>query len=136
MTKRIAVAVGVFTLLGVGGLVAARSAPQQMPRDRTATQQKAGDRAVFDGKVAELERTAAQQPGNAQAQHVVATFYYEKTRDQSLGAEEKRVYLQRGLAAENRALAADPDYVEALVYKNILLVRRRWPRPTPPCARI
>jgi TonB family protein len=51
----------------------------------------------------------------------VGYFYLEKTRDQSLTADEKRVYIKRGLAAEDRALVADPDYVEALVYKNLLL---------------
>ena len=39
----------------------------------------------------------------------------------SLSADERREYIARGVAAEDRALAADPDYVEALVYKNILL---------------
>ena len=39
----------------------------------------------------------------------------------ALSADERRGYIDRGIAAEDRALAADPDYVEALVYKNILL---------------
>ena len=98
-----------------------RSAAQQMPRDRTMSEQRATERAAFDRKAAELEQAAAQQPGNAQAQHLIGSFYYEKSRDVALSAEDRRLYLDRGVAAEDRALAADPEYVEALVYKNILL---------------
>jgi TonB family protein len=124
MSKSIGAAVGVFAVLGIGGIVAARTAPQQGPRDRTATQQHDAERAASERKVTELERAAAQQPGSAQAQHLVATFLYEKARDQSLAADERRGYLERGIAAEDRALAADAEYVEALVYKNILLRTR------------
>ena len=118
------IGVGVVAILGVVGMVAARSAAQQMPRDRTTSDQRATERAAFDRKAAELEQAAAQQPGSAQAQHLVASFYYEKARDVALSAEERRGYIDRGVAAEDRALAADPDYVEALVYKNILLRTR------------
>ena len=111
----------VIALSVVGAALAARSAAQQMPRDRTMSDQRATERAAFDRKAAELEQAAAQQPGNAQAQHLVGPFYYEKSRDVALSANERRGYLDRGIAAEDRALAADPEYVEALVYKNILL---------------
>ena len=121
MVKSIAVAGGVVAVLSIGGMVAARGGPQQMPRDRTPGEQRASDRASFDRRVDDLERAAAAQPGNAQAQHLVGTFYFEKSRDVSLSADERRGYIARGIAAEDRALAADADYVEALVYKNILL---------------
>jgi TonB family protein len=68
-----------------------------------------------------MERNAAGQPANAMAHHTVATLYHEKANDRTLSAEERRTYLSRGLAAEERALAANPDYVEALVFKNIFL---------------
>jgi TonB family protein len=121
MSKRIRFAAGVFAGLGIGGIVTARSATQQMPRDRTPTEQHASERAAFDRKAGEMERIAAQKPRDAQAQHLLGTLYYERSRDPSLGADERRGYLARGVAAEDRALAANPDYVEALVYKNILL---------------
>jgi TonB family protein len=111
----------VIALSVVGALLVARSAAQQMPRDRTMSDQRATERAAFDRKAADMEQAAAQQPGNAQAQHLVGSFYYEKSRDVALSAEERRGYIDRGIAAEDRALAADPEYVEALVYKNILL---------------
>ena len=111
----------VIALSVVGAVLVARSAAQQMPRDRTMSDQRATERAAFDRKAADMEQAAAQQPGNAQAQHLVGSFYYEKSRDVALSAEERRGYIDRGITAEDRALAADPEYVEALVYKNILL---------------
>ena len=121
MPKSFGVALGVVAVVSLGALARERSAQQQMPRDRTANEQRSSDRAAFERKVSEIEQTAAAQPANASAQHLVGSFYFEKTRDQSLTADEKRAYIKRGLAAEDRALAADPDYVEALVYKNLLL---------------
>ena len=121
MAKSFGVALGVVAVVSLGALAREHSAQQQMPRDRTANEQRISDRAAFERKVSALEQTAAAQPANASAQHLVGSFYFEKTRDQSLTADEKRAYIKRGLAAEDRALAADPDYVEALVYKNLLL---------------
>ena len=45
----------------------------------------------------------------------------EMARDQTLSSENRLAYILRGLAAEDRALAAEPDFVEALIYKNLLL---------------
>jgi TonB family protein len=121
MTTRTTIAFTIVSIVVVAGLVGARSAPQQTPRDRTAAEQHAGEQAAFEQKAAALEQTAAQQPASAAAQHVVGTFYYEKSRDPSLTVAERRDLIARALGAEDRALRADPDYVEALVYKNILL---------------
>jgi TonB family protein len=116
MSKVVVVALSV-----VVAAVAARTAAQQMPRDRTATEQRAGELAAFERKLAELEKTAAQRPGDAAARHLIGTFFMEKARDPSLSADEKRAFITRGLAAEEKALQINPEYVEALVYKNILL---------------
>lgn len=121
MPKSFGIALGVIAVVSLGAFARERSTQQQMPRDRTVNEQRRSDGAAFERKMAELEQTAASQPANASAQHLVGSLYFEKTRDQSLTADEKRVYIKRGLAAEDRALAADPDYVEALVYKNLLL---------------
>ena len=131
MAKSFGVGVGVVAILSLGVLALERSAAQQMPRDRTATEQRSSDRASFDRKIAELERTAAERPADAAAQHVIATFYYEKTRDQSISADDRRDYIARGLEAEDRALQINPDYVEALVYKNILLRTKALTEPDP-----
>lgn len=121
MAKSFGVALGVVAVVSLGALARERSTQQQMPRDCTANEQRSSDRAAFERRVSELEQTAAAQPANASVQHLVGSLYFEKTRDQSLTADEKRAYIKRGLAAEDRALAADPDYIEALVYKNLLL---------------
>lgn len=69
-----------------------------------------------------LYAAAALQPNKPEAHQRVAVFYWEKAfRDPRLSREEKREYLSAGVAATDRALALDPDYVEALTYKNILL---------------
>jgi protein TonB len=130
MATRIGLSAGVFTLIAAGAMVTAGSGPQQ-PRDRTVSQQRSIERAGFDAAIAKLERAAAEQPGDARAQHLVGTFYYQKARDHALGAGERRGYIERGLAAEDRALAADPDFVDALVYKNILLRTRATLEPDP-----
>jgi TonB family protein len=75
----------------------------------------------FDRAIESLQRAASLQPADPAAQHLVATYCFEMTRSQSVTAAEKAMYIQRGLAAEQRALDANPDYVEALVYKNLLL---------------
>ncbi len=56
------------------------------------------------------------------AHYMVATYVEEIVRKElSLQVEEKRSLIAQGLAAADRAIALDPQYAEALVYKNILL---------------
>ena len=131
MGRGVALAVGVLAVVSIAAVARERTSTEQMPRDRTTTELRATERAAFDRKAAELEQAAAQQPGNAQAQHLVGTFYFEKSRDVAVSAEERRGYIDRGIAAEDRALAADPDFVEALVYKNILLRTKATTEPDP-----
>ena len=92
-----------------------------MPRDQPPRAAEAARLQRFEQEVALFEKTAASEPNDAPAQHVVGTFYFEKTRDVTLSDDEKRACIERGLAAEDRALAADPNYVPAFVYKNLLL---------------
>jgi TonB family protein len=76
----------------------------------------------FEECVATLEQMAAAQAGDPQAQHLVASFYEEKVRkDTTLSSGDRLRYLQSGLSAEDRALALNPDYVDAMIIKNILL---------------
>jgi len=59
---------------------------------------------------------------NPAAQNLVATYYWEKAqKDFKLTSDAKLDYILKGLEAGNRALALDPDFVEALTYKNLLL---------------
>ena len=68
-----------------------------------------------------LLEAAAANPTSAAAQHSVAVFFWDKSRAVDATPEEKLSYALKGIAAEDRALAINGDYVEALVYKNILL---------------
>jgi TonB family protein len=54
--------------------------------------------------------------------HRQALEYWEKAyKDLSLTPDARLEVVKKGIASEDRALELNPDYVEALVYKNILL---------------
>jgi TonB family protein len=61
-------------------------------------------------------------PMSAEQYHRTAVEYFEKARkDTGLTADEKLQVILKGIAAEDNALANRPDYLDALLYKNILL---------------
>jgi len=76
----------------------------------------------FPKTIAALEQAAALEPNNPEGYHRVAVFYWDKSRgDFRLKESEKRDFIMRGLAMEDKALSLNPDYMEAMTYKNILL---------------
>jgi tetratricopeptide (TPR) repeat protein len=76
----------------------------------------------FKKTIDALEQAAALEPNNPEGYHRVATFYWEKAnKDYRISAGEKRDYILKGLAMEDKALGLNPDYMEAMTYKNILL---------------
>ncbi|MEO6212954.1 MAG: tetratricopeptide repeat protein [Vicinamibacterales bacterium] len=76
----------------------------------------------FEKTMEALNKAAELDSNNPQAHHLLAPYYQEAvTKDHRLTDVQKRDYIEKGLAAEERALAINPDYVDALVYKNILL---------------
>lgn len=122
MAKRIEFGLGVVGLVSVVLAAHALTGPEQMPpRDRSEAAQRASDLAAFERKAAELEAAAARLPSNAQGHHLIGALYLDKSRDPLLTSDQKRAYIARGVAAEDRALAANPRYVEAKIYKNLLL---------------
>jgi TonB family protein len=74
-----------------------------------------------EGRFESMIRAAALDPLNPSLQHVVATFYFQKSRDSRLSATQKYECLEGTVTAEDHALAADPTFFDALVYKNIAL---------------
>jgi len=61
-------------------------------------------------------------PETRETYHAVATHYLQIVqKDASLTPAEKLADIAKGIAAEDRSLAIDPNYLPALVYKNILL---------------
>jgi TonB family protein len=132
--KLIGTSLGVVAALSLAGIAGGWS-QSPTPRDQPARQPGNGARLrQLEGDVAIFEQAAAKEPTNASAQHVVATAYLEMTKDASLSDVEKRVCIERGIAAENRALAADPNFAPALVLKNLLL-RLQSEREADPGAR-
>jgi len=76
----------------------------------------------FPKTIEALEQAAALEPNNPEGYHRVAVFYWDKTRgDFRLSKPEQKNFIEKGLAMEDKALSLNPDYMEALTYKNILL---------------
>ena len=93
----------------------------QHPRDPVRTPAEIRAAAERAEKEAALKELMSRQP--TKENHVMlAQYAWERAfRDSSLSESEKADYVQQGLDAATTALALDPDYVEALVYKNLLL---------------
>ena len=69
-----------------------------------------------------MAKRAENDPKNPEAFHQMAAWLWAKAdKDYTISPAEKRQYIDRGIAAEDRALSINPEYIDALVYKNILL---------------
>jgi tetratricopeptide (TPR) repeat protein len=76
----------------------------------------------FDKTIVALEERASKEPNNPEAFYTISTYYWDKAyRDPRLKESDKRDMVEKGIQAVDRALAVKADYVEALVYKNLLL---------------
>jgi tetratricopeptide (TPR) repeat protein len=76
----------------------------------------------FEGAIEALNARAEREPTNPEAFYTIATYYWEKAyRDFSLSDPEKIKYTQMGVEAIDKSLMLNEGYMEALVYKNLLL---------------
>jgi tetratricopeptide (TPR) repeat protein len=76
----------------------------------------------FDKTIDALEERARKEPNNPEAFYTISVYYWEKAyRDFKLNDNQKRAYVEKGMEAVDHALQIKPDYVEALVYKGLLL---------------
>jgi len=76
----------------------------------------------FDKTIEALEERAAKEPNNPEAFYTISVYYWEKAyRDFKLTEKEKKSFVDKGEAAVDKALKLKPDYVEAIVYKGLLL---------------
>ena len=76
----------------------------------------------FEKTIKELEERASRDPKNPEAHYTIATFYWDEAfRDARLKEAEKRDYVEKGVVEIDKALEIKPDYIEALVYKGLLL---------------
>ena len=80
---------------------------------------RAGD---FERTIEQLEQRATIEPDNPEAYYTISTYYWEKAfRDFRITQDVKAEYVMAGLDAVDRAIGLNDRYVDALVYKNILL---------------
>jgi len=76
----------------------------------------------FDKTMEAFQRRIEIEPNNPEAYHTLAGYFEEKVRkDYTLSQSQKAEYIKRGMDAEDKALEIKPDYVDALVMKNLLL---------------
>lgn len=76
----------------------------------------------FDRTIESLQTRASKEPNNPEAYYTIATFLWDKAyRDFRLKDAEKRDYIEQGIKASQQAIDIRPDYMEALVYKGLLL---------------
>ncbi len=76
----------------------------------------------FEQEIEALQTRASKEPDNPEAHYMIGTSFWEKAfRDFRLAEDEKQEYVMSGLEAIDKALDLREGYVEALVYKGILL---------------
>ena len=76
----------------------------------------------FDKTIEALEERATKEPNNPEAFYTIATYYWDEAyRDFKLKEAEKKDFVGKGMTAVDHALQLKPDYVEAIVYKGLLL---------------
>lgn len=79
----------------------------------------------FDKTIQTLEIAEALNPTDPAGAQIVATYFWEKAyKDHRLLPAEQLQYVMDGIAATDRSLALNPDYLNALTYKNLLLRMR------------
>ena len=76
----------------------------------------------FELTIDALEQRARIEPNNPEAFYTLSTYYWEKAfRDFRITQDRKSEYIMAGLEAADQAIGLNDRYVDALVYKNILL---------------
>ncbi len=76
----------------------------------------------FDDAVNQLKLCAELEPADPKGYYTVATYYWDKCyRDPDLDDTRKKQLADEGLEYVNKALTIKSDFVEALIYKGLLL---------------
>jgi tetratricopeptide (TPR) repeat protein len=76
----------------------------------------------FGKAINAFEQRAQREPNNPEGFYTVATQYWDQAyRGVGVKDTDKRNYVQKGLTAIDHAIELKPDYMEALVYKGLLL---------------
>jgi tetratricopeptide (TPR) repeat protein len=95
------------------------------PKDATVYQQLAGfyqRQGEFDKLIAAVQQRAELEPNNPEAHYSIAAYYQDEAfRNTRLTEAQKKDYTLKGLQEVEKALQIKPEYVEAIVYKGLLL---------------
>jgi tetratricopeptide (TPR) repeat protein len=103
-------------------LLKARDAKPDDPAVYNALAQYYNAQGEFEKTIEAFTKAAELEPNNPQGWHLIGGFYQDKAaKDFRLTPAQKKEFNEKGIAAEDKAIALNPNYMEALVYKNILL---------------
>jgi tetratricopeptide (TPR) repeat protein len=100
-------------------------AKDMKPKDATVYQQLAGfyqRQGEFEKLIEAVQQRATLEPKNPEAHYSIAAYYQDEAfRNTRLTEAQKRDYVEKGLDEVEKALEIKPDYVDAIVYKGLLL---------------
>jgi tetratricopeptide (TPR) repeat protein len=102
-----------------------QQAKEKRPNDAAVWMQLAGfynRQGDFEKTIEALDERARREPTNPEAFYTIATFYWDKAyRDFRITEPQKREYSQAGLVAIDKAIELNPNYMEAITYRGLLL---------------
>jgi tetratricopeptide (TPR) repeat protein len=102
-----------------------QKAKEMKPKDAGVYQQLAGyyqRQGEFDKLISAVQSRAELEPNNPEAHYSIASYYWDEAyRNTRLSDAQKKEYTDRGLQEVEKALKIKPDYIEAVVYKGLLL---------------
>ena len=102
-----------------------KKAKDIQPKQPAVYQQLAGyyqRQGEFDKLIEAIQQRAVLEPSNPEAHYSIASYYWDEAyRNTRLNDQQKRDYAAKGLEEVEKALQLKPDYVEAIVYKGLLL---------------
>lgn len=117
-----------FTVAGflaVTGVLAAQNPPRDPKPPATAPATVEPDPASpesISALLVKLKAEIARAPDNPEPHYRLAAVFEDLVRrDGRLTVAQKQDYIQQGLQSADAALALDPDYTEALIFKSLLL---------------
>ena len=76
----------------------------------------------FDKTIEAIEERAVKEPNNPEVFYTISVFYWDEAyRDPKLKEAEKKAFVAKGMTAVDHALQIKSDYMDAIVYKGLLL---------------